>query len=143
MPVIGYLNTASPDGYAERLRGFHQGLKKSGYVEGENVAIDYRWAEGQPTRLPALAAELVRRPVAVIAALGSPNLALAAKAATTTIPIVFSSAKTRSSLVSSRASHRPGGNLTGYQPLQHRVGDKALENSCVSWCRRSGVLPCL
>src|SRR4029434_9710298 len=87
MPVVGFLHPASPDRFADRLRGFRQGLKDTGYVEGENVAVDYRWAENQTVRLPALAAELVRRRVAVI--VGSTPSAFAAKAATTTIPIVF------------------------------------------------------
>jgi len=103
MPVIGFLNITSPDGYAERLRGFRQGLKDTGHVEGENVAIEYRWAEDQPDRLPSLATELVRRQVAVIATLGTTNSALAAKAATTTIPIVFAVGEARSDLVSSPA----------------------------------------
>jgi ABC-type uncharacterized transport system substrate-binding protein len=90
VPIIGFLHSQSPDGFTEPLRGFRQGLKDTGYVEGENVAIEYRWADNQTERLPGLAAELVRRRVSVIATF-SPPVALAAKAATTTIPIVFNS----------------------------------------------------
>ena len=126
MPVVGFLDPRSPDGMTERLRGFRQGLKDTGYVDGENVAIEYRWAEGQNDRLPALADELVRRRVAMIAAFGI-VAAFAAKAATTTIPIVFAAAldPVRLDLVASLA--RPGGNLTGINIFTTELVAKRLE----------------
>jgi putative ABC transport system substrate-binding protein len=127
MPVIGFVNPQSPDGHAGRLRRLRQGLKDTGFVEGENVAIEYRWAEGQFDRLAALAAELVRREVAVIIATGGISSAKAAKAATTTIPIVFLAAEdpVRVGLVASLA--RPGGNLTGINFLNTELAAKRLE----------------
>jgi putative tryptophan/tyrosine transport system substrate-binding protein len=127
MPVIGLLDPRSPDGMTERLRGFRQGLKDSGFVEGENVAILYRWAEGQYASLPELAAELVRRQVAVITATGGVPSSLAAKAATTTIPIVFIAQEdpVRLGLVASLA--RPGGNLTGVNFFNYELTAKRLE----------------
>jgi ABC-type uncharacterized transport system substrate-binding protein len=112
MPVVGFLHPTSHEAFADNLRGFRQGLKETGYVEGENIAFEFRWADGQPSRLPELAADLVRRRVAVIAT-ASPPAAFAAKEATATIPIVFGMAQdpVKLGLVASLA--RPGGNLTG------------------------------
>ena len=127
MPVIGFIDSRSPDALTERLRGFRQGLKETGHVEGENVAIEYRWAENQFDRLPALAADLVRRQVAVIATSGGTTTTLAAKAATTTIPIVFTSGQdpVGQGLVASLA--RPGGNLTGINFFNNELAAKQLE----------------
>jgi putative ABC transport system substrate-binding protein len=126
MPVIGLLDTRSPDGMTDRLRAFREGLKDSGYVERENVAIEYRWAENQLDRLPELAAELVRRQVAVIAATSTYS-AFAANAATTTTPIVFLVGEdpVRLGLVASLA--RPGGNLTGINNFAGELTVKRLE----------------
>jgi putative ABC transport system substrate-binding protein len=125
MPVLGFLNSASPEAFPDRLRAFHRGLKDTGFVEGENVAIVYRWAENQFDRLPELAAELVRRRVAVIAV--NTPAALPAKAATTSIPIVFliSEDPVRAGLVASLA--RPGGNLTGVNLVSGELTAKRLE----------------
>ena len=127
MPVIGFLGSESPDAFAGRLRAFRQGLSETGYVEGQNVAIEYRWAEGQYDRLPALAADLVRRQVTVIAAVAGTPPALAAKAATTTIPIVFVTAGDPVALGLVASLNRPGGNLTGVATLSVELGPKQLE----------------
>jgi putative ABC transport system substrate-binding protein len=125
MPVVGFLNPTFIESNADRLRGFHGGLKDAGYVEGENLAVVYRWAEGQNDRLPELAAELVRRHVSVIASF-APAAAFAAKAATTTIPIVFgvNEDPVRLGLVASLA--RPSGNATGVNYFTAEVAAKRL-----------------
>jgi putative tryptophan/tyrosine transport system substrate-binding protein len=126
-PVIGFLDSRSPEAISERLRAFRRGLHESGYIEGENLAIVYRFAENRHDRLPELAADLVRRQVTVIATAGD-DVALAAKAATTTIPIVFLASQdpVRLGLVASLA--RPGGNITGII-FDGRVGGQTPGNS--------------
>ncbi len=124
MPVIGFLSSASPQSYAHVVAAFRQGLKEVGYVEGQNIAIEYRWAEGQYDRLPALVADLLRRPVAVI--VGNTPSALAAKAATTTVPIVFATGgdPVRNGLVTNL--NRPGGNVTGVSFMSVELATKQL-----------------
>src|SRR5262245_29481376 len=127
MPVVGFLNSASPGQYADRVGAFREGLRESGYVEGRNVAFEFRWADGQYDRLPGLAAELVQRRVNVLAATGAVPSVVAAKAATTTIPIVCTIAvdPVEAGLVASLS--RPGGNITGVSNLNVELGPKRLE----------------
>jgi putative ABC transport system substrate-binding protein len=127
MPVIGLLGAVSPSGFSDRLQAFHQGLKETGYAEGANLAIEYRWAENQLDRLPAMAADLVRRQVAAIVTLGGTAPTIAAKAASGTIPIVFAIPEdpVKLGLVASLA--RPGGNLTGVNFFFGELVPKRLE----------------
>jgi putative ABC transport system substrate-binding protein len=127
MPVVGFLNSLSREWWLDYLAAFHQGLRETGYVDGQNVTIEYRWANDQYDRLPALAAELVSRKVAVIVAAGGPVSAIAAKNVTTTIPIVFTTIAdpVKSGLVASLS--RPGGNVTGTAGLTSELDPKRLE----------------
>jgi putative tryptophan/tyrosine transport system substrate-binding protein len=127
MPVIGFLGSASPGPFAPFVAAFHQGLSGTGYVEGQNVTLEYRWAENHKDRLPALAADLVGRKVDLIVSSGSLPAALAAKGATSTIPIVFTAVSdpVTAGLVASLA--RPGGNLTGFSRFQFELMPKRLE----------------
>ena len=126
IPVIGYLGTGSAQSDAFRVTGFRQGLKEAGYVEGQNLTIEYRWAEDHLDRLPAMAADLVRHQVALIVAI-SAAASLAAKAATTTLPIVFETAGDPVKLGLAGSLSRPGGNLTGVSSLGEEEGPKRLE----------------
>jgi ABC-type uncharacterized transport system substrate-binding protein len=127
MPVIGYLDVGSPDGSAPIVAAFHQGLARTGQVEGRNFVIEYRWADGRNDRLPELAADLVRQKVTVIVTPGSTAAALAAKAKTTTIPIVFAIGADPVAAGLVPTLNRPGGNVTGVATLNAEVGPKRLE----------------
>jgi putative ABC transport system substrate-binding protein len=127
MPVIGYLHSGSPAPYAHLVATFHQGLKEAGAVEGKNFAIEYHWAEGRYDRLPALAADLVSRHVALIVAQGGDPPVLAAKSVTATIPVVFTSSSDPVKLGLVTSLNHPGGNVTGFWPFTSLLGTKRLE----------------
>src|SRR5262245_61903642 len=125
-PVVGFLRPGSPDPNAHLVTAFRKGLAETGYVEGRNVVIEFRWAHNESDRLPELAADLVRRPVAVIATPGSTTAAVAAKSATRTIPIVFSAGGDPVQIGLVTSLNRPGGNVTGVSSMSGELGSKRL-----------------
>ena len=141
IPVIGYLDSRSPEAVENRLRGFRQGLKEAGYIEGENIIIVHRWADDQTDRLPLLAADLVSRSVAAIVTAGVPS-SLAAKAATTTVPIIFVVGNDPVQLGLAASHSRPGGNLTGINIFTSELVAKRLEvlRDLLPQAKRMGVL---
>ena len=141
IPVIGYLDSRSPDAAENRLRGFRQGLKEAGYIEGENIIIVYRWADDRTDQLPLLAADLVSRSVAAIITAGNPS-SIAAKAATTTIPIIFIVGTDPVQLGLAASLSRPGGNLTGINLFTSELVAKRLEvlRDLLPQAKRMGVL---
>jgi putative ABC transport system substrate-binding protein len=155
MPIVGFLGSESPVRWATYVRAFQQGLREVGYAEGRNVAIEYRWAEGQNERMSGLLADLLRRPVSVLAVPGSTPAALAAKAATTTVPIVFAIATDPVQIGLVTSLNRPGGNVTGVVTLNVEIAPKRLEllhelfphrdqlciagQPCQSLSRRTGI----
>ena len=126
MQVVGFLNSASPQNYESNVNAFREGLANAGYVEGRNVTIEYRWAESRLDRLPALAADLVRRQVSVIAACGSPTAALAAKSATASIPIVFETGADPVQIGLVASLNHPGGNITGFANVSSELAAKRV-----------------
>src|SRR5262245_61430541 len=141
MPIIGFLNGAAPEGYALYATAFRQGLKEAGYVDGQNLTIEYRWAEGQYERLPAQAADLVRRQVSVIAATSTPA-GLVAKAATSIIPIVFTTAADPVNVGLVASLNRPSGNVTGVSFFNAELGSKQAEllHELIPTAARVGLL---
>jgi putative ABC transport system substrate-binding protein len=140
--VVGYLNSTSPNTYTKYTESFQRGLRSTGYADGENISIIYRWAEGQNDRLPALAADLVRHQVDIIVATGATAAAVAAKAATTTIPIVFITGGDPVEFKLVDSFNKPGGNLTGISFLANALGSKQLElmHEIVPHAKSFGVL---